>query len=40
MNLGAMSVKSPQHEVTVPPFCMGRYPITQAQWRTVAAYPR
>ncbi len=26
----------PQHEVTVQPFFMGRYPITQAQWREVA----
>jgi formylglycine-generating enzyme required for sulfatase activity len=32
--------ESPQHEVTVPPFCMGRYPITQAQWQAVAALPR
>jgi formylglycine-generating enzyme required for sulfatase activity len=28
--------ESPQHEVTVSPFFMGRYPITQAQWREVA----
>ncbi len=27
----------PQHEVTVQPFFMGKYPVTQAQWRTVAA---
>ena len=27
----------PQHQVTVPSFFMGRYPITQAQWRAVAA---
>ena len=26
----------PQHEVTVPTFFMGRYPITQAQWKEVA----
>ncbi|MGC1309135.1 MAG: formylglycine-generating enzyme family protein [Phormidesmis sp.] len=26
-----------QHEVTVPPFFLGRYPITQAQWRAIAA---
>ena len=25
----------PQHEVTVPPFFMGRYPITQAQYGAV-----
>ena len=26
----------PQHQVTVPSFFMGKYPITQAQWRTLA----
>ncbi|MEB3220013.1 MAG: formylglycine-generating enzyme family protein [Nostocales cyanobacterium 94392] len=26
----------PQHQVTVPTFFMGKYPITQAQWRVVA----
>jgi formylglycine-generating enzyme required for sulfatase activity/copper chaperone CopZ len=26
----------PEHEVTVSQFFMGRYPVTQAQWRTVA----
>ena len=31
------SRESPQHEVTVEPFFMGRYPITQAQWRFVAS---
>jgi formylglycine-generating enzyme required for sulfatase activity len=29
----------PRHSVTVPSFFMGRYPITQAQWLSVAAYP-
>jgi formylglycine-generating enzyme required for sulfatase activity len=29
--------EKPQHEVTVPAFFMGKYPITQAQWREVAA---
>lgn len=28
--------EKPQHEVTVPAFFMGKYPITQAQWREVA----
>jgi formylglycine-generating enzyme required for sulfatase activity len=28
--------EGPQHEVTVPTFFMGRFPITQAQWRAVA----
>lgn len=32
--------ESPQHEVGVKPFFMGRYPITQAQWRAVAALPQ
>lgn len=30
----------PQHQVTVPSFYMGRYPITQAQWKAVAALPQ
>ena len=29
----------PRHSVTVPSFAIGKYPITQAQWRAVAAYP-
>ncbi|WP_414581389.1 SAV_2336 N-terminal domain-related protein [Scytonema sp. PCC 10023] len=32
--------EKPQHEVTVQPFFMGRYPVTQAQWRAVAALPQ
>ena len=32
--------QSPQHEVTVPAFFMGKYPITQKQWRIVAALPK
>ena len=28
----------PQHQVNVPTFFMGRYPITQAQWRVVAGW--
>jgi formylglycine-generating enzyme required for sulfatase activity len=27
----------PQHEVNVPTFFMGKYPITQTQWRAIAA---
>ncbi len=30
----------PQHSVTVPSFFMGKYPITQAQWRAMAALPQ
>jgi formylglycine-generating enzyme required for sulfatase activity len=33
---GRSSDESPQHLVSVPAFCMGKYPITQAQWRVVA----
>ena len=29
--------EAPQHEVNVAAFFMGKYPITQAQWRAVAA---
>jgi formylglycine-generating enzyme required for sulfatase activity len=32
--------ESPQHSVTVPSFCIGKYPITQAQWRVVANLPQ
>ena len=32
--------ESPQHEVTIAPFFMGRYPVTQVQWRAVAAMPQ
>jgi len=34
------SRESPQHEVTVEPFFMGRYPITQVQWQFVAGLPQ
>lgn len=30
--------ESPQHSVTVSPFFMGRYPVSQAQWRVVAGW--
>jgi formylglycine-generating enzyme required for sulfatase activity len=30
----------PRHSVTVPSFFLGKYPITQAQWRVVASYPK
>jgi len=32
--------EGPQHRVEVPSFWMGRYPVTQAQWRVVAALPK
>ncbi|GAX36296.1 SUMF1/EgtB/PvdO family nonheme iron enzyme [Nodularia sp. NIES-3585] len=34
------SSESPQHEVNVPAFSMGKYPITQAQWSAVASLPQ
>jgi eukaryotic-like serine/threonine-protein kinase len=34
------SSESPQHEVTVAPFFLGKYAVTQAQWRAVAALPK
>jgi formylglycine-generating enzyme required for sulfatase activity len=30
----------PQHQVTVPRFFMGKYPVTQAQWKFVASLPQ
>ncbi len=32
--------EGPQHQVTVPAFFMGKYPVTQAQWKAVAAMPQ
>ena len=32
------SREGPQHNVTVPTFFMGRYPVTQAQWKRVAQF--
>ena len=37
---GHKSRESPQHEVNIEPFFMGRYPVTQAQWRSVATMPQ
>ncbi|MFM6603662.1 MAG: formylglycine-generating enzyme family protein, partial [Dolichospermum sp.] len=34
------SEEKPQHQVTIKPFLMGEYPITQAQWRAVAELPQ
>ena len=30
----------PQHQVTIKPFFIGRYQVTQAQWQAVAAMPK
>jgi formylglycine-generating enzyme required for sulfatase activity len=32
-----LSREKPQHQVTLPSFYMGKYPITQAQWQAIAA---
>ncbi|MBP5976851.1 formylglycine-generating enzyme family protein [Brasilonema sp. CT11] len=37
---GSRDSERPQHQVTVQPFFMGKYPVTQAQWRAVAALPQ
>ncbi|MFM6306961.1 MAG: formylglycine-generating enzyme family protein, partial [Dolichospermum sp.] len=34
---GSINSEKPQHEVTIKPFLMGKYSVTQKQWRTVAA---
>ncbi|MBD2596521.1 formylglycine-generating enzyme family protein [Nostoc spongiaeforme FACHB-130] len=38
--LGRYEDESPQHTVTIKPFFMGKYPVTQAQWRFVAQLPQ
>lgn len=37
---GSRSNERPQHPVTIQSFCLGKYAITQAQWRAVAALPK
>ncbi|MUG93035.1 SUMF1/EgtB/PvdO family nonheme iron enzyme [Scytonema sp. UIC 10036] len=34
------SNEGPQHKVTIKPFFLGKYPVTQAQWRAVASLPQ
>ncbi|MDJ0715186.1 MAG: formylglycine-generating enzyme family protein [Prochloraceae cyanobacterium] len=34
---GRYDDESPQHQVTVSPFFMGKYPVTQAQWKAIAS---
>ena len=38
-SLKGVDVEGPQHQVTLPSFFIGRYPITQAQWRAVVSLP-
>ncbi len=37
---GRRDNESPQHQVTVPKFYMGKFEVTQAQWRAVANSPK
>lgn len=37
---GSSDYERPQHRVTVPPFYMGKFLVTQAQWRQVASLPK
>ncbi|MDA0268831.1 MAG: SUMF1/EgtB/PvdO family nonheme iron enzyme [Cyanobacteria bacterium] len=39
-NKSLTNVEGPQHRVSVPRFWMGKYAVTQAQWRAVARLPR
>ncbi|MEO0759722.1 MAG: formylglycine-generating enzyme family protein [Cyanobacteria bacterium J06648_16] len=38
--LERLDSEGPQHEVTLSQFFMAKYPVTQAQWRTVEAMPQ
>jgi formylglycine-generating enzyme required for sulfatase activity len=38
--LKGVNVEGPQHPVRVQPFLMGKYPVTQAQWKAVEALPK
>ncbi|MEH2039404.1 formylglycine-generating enzyme family protein [Nostoc sp.] len=38
--LERLSAESPQHQVTLKAFFMGKYPVTQAQWQAVASLPQ
>jgi formylglycine-generating enzyme required for sulfatase activity len=37
---GGSGEEGPPHQVTLPEFWMGKYPVTQAQWRAVASLPQ
>ncbi len=37
---GRKDNESPQHEVTISPFFMGKFTVTQAQWQAVASLPK
>jgi formylglycine-generating enzyme required for sulfatase activity len=33
-------LEGPQHEVTVPPFFIGKFQVTQKQWKVVVSFPK
>jgi formylglycine-generating enzyme required for sulfatase activity len=35
-----VSWESPQHTVTIQPFFMGKFPVTQSQWKAVSDFPK
>lgn len=37
---GRHDSESPQHQVSVKPFFMGKFPVTQAQWQAVAGFAK
>lgn len=37
---GSYDYERPQHQVTIKPFLLGKYPITKAQWAVVANLPK
>jgi formylglycine-generating enzyme required for sulfatase activity/uncharacterized caspase-like protein len=38
--VGQINNEEPHHSVTVKSFLMGKYPITQTQWKVVASFPK
>lgn len=38
--IGRSINESPHHAVEIEPFCISRFPITQAQWKAVSALPK
>jgi formylglycine-generating enzyme required for sulfatase activity len=38
--LNSSEDERPQHQVTIKPFCFGKYPVTQVQWQAIAALPQ
>ena len=38
--IGSNASQRPQHLVTIAPFCLSRYPITQVEWLAVASLPK